>query len=110
MSFPGADQQLTPHSYYAATAPRGVGHAPLQSNPAASMQARRARNVHHLQGFSGRGLALTGSAGRLAAQSIAGGAERFDTFARIRPYPDGRLLRTPALRTRKLYYRLKDML
>ena len=32
MSFHGADQQLTQHSYYAATATRCDGYAPLQSN------------------------------------------------------------------------------
>ena len=56
-------------------------------------------NVYYLQGFSGHGLALTGLAGKLVAEAIAGDAERFDTFARIRhrPFPGGKLLRTPAL-------------
>ena len=69
-------------------------------------------NVYYLQGFSGHGLALTGLAGRLVAEAIAGDAERFDTFARIRhrPFPGGRLLRTPALVAGMAYYRLKDML
>ena len=68
--------------------------------------------VYYLQGFSGHGLALTGLAGRLVAEAIAGDAERFDTFARIRhrPFPGGRLLRTPALVAGMAYYRLKDML
>lgn len=69
-------------------------------------------NVYYLQGFSGHGLALTGLAGRLVAEAIAGDAERFDTFARIRhrPFPGGRLLRTPALVMGMAYYRLRDML
>jgi gamma-glutamylputrescine oxidase len=69
-------------------------------------------NVYYLQGFSGHGLALTGLAGRVVAEAIAGDAERFDTFARIkhRPFPGGRLLRTPALVLGMAYYRLKDML
>ena len=69
-------------------------------------------NVYYLQGFSGHGLALTGLAGRLVAEAIAGDAERFDTFARIRhrPFPGGRLLRTPALVAGMAYHRLKDML
>ncbi len=51
----------------------------------------RAPNVYYLQGFSGHGLALTGLAGKLVAEAIAGDAERFDTFARIRhrPFPGG---------------------
>jgi gamma-glutamylputrescine oxidase len=69
-------------------------------------------NVYYLQGFSGHGLALTGLAGQLVAEAIAGDAERFDTFARIRhrPFPGGRLLRTPALVLGMAYYRLRDML
>lgn len=69
-------------------------------------------NVYYLQGFSGHGLALTGLAGRLVAEAIAGDAERFDTFARIRhrPFPGGRLLRTPALVVGMAYHRLKDLL
>ncbi len=69
-------------------------------------------NVYYLQGFSGHGLALTGLAGRLVAEAMAGDATRFDTFARLkhRPFPGGRLLRTPALVLGMAYYRLKDML
>ncbi|MGD9832799.1 MAG: NAD(P)/FAD-dependent oxidoreductase, partial [Piscinibacter sp.] len=69
-------------------------------------------NVYYLQGFSGHGLALTGLAGKLVAEAIAGDAERFDTFARIRhrPFPGGKLLRTPALVAGMAYYRLRDLL
>jgi gamma-glutamylputrescine oxidase len=69
-------------------------------------------NVYYLQGFSGHGLALTGLAGTLVAEAIAGDAERFDTFARLRhrSFPGGRLLRTPALVAGMAYYRLRDML
>lgn len=72
----------------------------------------RAANVYYLQGFSGHGLALTGLAGKLVAEAIGGDAKRFDTFARIRhrPFPGGRLLRTPALVLGMAYYRLRDML
>lgn len=71
-----------------------------------------APNVYYLQGFSGHGLALTGLAGKLVAEAIAGDAERFDTFARIRhrPFPGGSLLRTPALVAGMAYYRLRDLL
>jgi gamma-glutamylputrescine oxidase len=69
-------------------------------------------NVYYLQGFSGHGLALTGLAGKLVAEAIAGDAERFDTFARIRhrPFPGGKMLRTPALVAGMAYYRLRDLL
>ena len=73
---------------------------------------REHANVYYLQGFSGHGLALTGLAGKLVAEAIAGDAERFDTFARMRHrrFPGGRLLRTPALVAGMAYYRLRDML
>jgi gamma-glutamylputrescine oxidase len=69
-------------------------------------------DVYYLQGFSGHGMALTGLAGKLVAEAIAGSAERFDVFARIphREFPGGALLRTPALVLAMLYYRLKDLL
>jgi gamma-glutamylputrescine oxidase len=68
--------------------------------------------VYYLQGFSGHGLALTGLAGRLVAEAMAGDAGRFDTFARLRhhPFPGGRWLRTPALVLGMAWYRLKDVL
>ena len=69
-------------------------------------------NVYYLQGFSGHGLALTGLAGKLVAEAMAGDAGRFDTFARLkhRRFPGGRWLRTPALVLGMSYYRLRDML
>ena len=70
------------------------------------------RDVYYLQGFSGHGLALTGLAGKLVAEAIAGQAQRFDLFARLRHrrFPGGRLLRTPALVVGMAYYRLRDLL
>jgi gamma-glutamylputrescine oxidase len=69
-------------------------------------------NIYYLQGFSGHGLALTGLAGRVAAEAIRGNAERFDLFARIRhrAFPGGRALRTPALVLAMAWFRLRDLL
>ena len=69
-------------------------------------------NIYYLQGFSGHGLALAGMAGKLVALAIAGQAERFDLFSRIRhhAFPGGALLRTPALVLGMMYYRLRDAL
>ncbi len=69
-------------------------------------------NIYYLQGFSGHGLALTGMAGQLAAQAIAGQASRFDLLARLRhhSFPGGAALRTPALVLGMLYHRMKDLL
>jgi gamma-glutamylputrescine oxidase len=73
---------------------------------------RLEQDVYYLQGFSGHGIALTGLAGQLVAEAIAGSAERFDVFARIphREFPGGPWLRRPALVLAMLYYRLKDLL
>ena len=70
------------------------------------------RNVYYLQGFCGHGVALSGMAGRLVAQAIAGDAARFDVFSRLRhrPFPGGPWLRTPALVLGMGWYRLKDAL
>jgi gamma-glutamylputrescine oxidase len=73
---------------------------------------RLADNIYYLQGFSGHGLALTGIAGKIAAEAIAGQAERFDLYARLKHqrFPGGTLFRTPALVLGMLWYRLRDML
>jgi gamma-glutamylputrescine oxidase len=72
---------------------------------------RLASNIYFLQGFSGHGIALTGIAGKLVAQAIAGTAERFDVFAKIphRNFPST-ALRRPALALAMLYYKLRDLL
>jgi len=56
--------------------------------------------------------ALTGLAGKLVAEAVAGTAERFDVFARIphRDFPGGPVLRRPSLILAMLYYRLRDLL
>lgn len=86
------------------------GHVDLTRNRAPNF-GRLASNIYYLQGFSGHGIALTGIAGKLVAQAIAGSNERFDVFARI-PHRDFPVpaLRRPALALAMLYYRLRDLL
>jgi len=73
---------------------------------------RLAANIYYLQGFSGHGVALTGMAGKLAAEAIDGQTARLDLMARIphHDFPGGKLLRTPALVLGMLWYRLRDAL
>lgn len=73
---------------------------------------RLAPNAYFVQGFSGHGMVLTGIAGKLVAEAIAGTAERFDVFARIphHDFPGGALFRRPALVLAMLWFRLKDLL
>lgn len=69
-------------------------------------------NVYFCQGFSGHGVAVTGLAGKLIAEAIAGSAERLDLFAKIGhlPFPGGKLLRMPSLVLGMAWYRLMDYL
>jgi gamma-glutamylputrescine oxidase len=73
---------------------------------------RIAPNIYYLQGFSGHGLALSGLAGKLAAEAIRGSAARFDVFARMphRIFPGGPALRMPALILATAWFRLRDLL
>ena len=73
---------------------------------------RLGANLYYLQGFSGHGVALTGLAGQLVAQAVAGQAEQFDLFAKLqhRRFPGGPLLRMPSLVLGTLYHRLRDAL
>lgn len=69
-------------------------------------------NVYFAQGFSGHGIALTGMAGKLMADAIAGTAEKFDVFTRIphMSFPGGPMFRTPALVLAMAWYRMRDLL
>jgi len=69
-------------------------------------------DVYFVQGFSGHGIALTGIAGQLLAETIGGTEERFDLFNRIphRDFSGGAALRRPALVLAMLWYRLRDLL
>ena len=87
------------------------GHVDITRNRAPDF-GRLNPDVYYLQGFSGHGIALTGIAGKLVSDAIAGDAGRFDVFARIphRGFPGGAALRRPALVLAMLYYRLRDLL
>ena len=73
---------------------------------------RVGNNVYYLQGFSGHGVALTQLAGQLVAEALAGQAERFDLFARLKhhDFPGGPALRMPSLVLGTLWHRLRDRL
>jgi gamma-glutamylputrescine oxidase len=72
----------------------------------------RIGRVYYAHGYSGMGVAITGIAGKLIAEAMAGTAERFDVFSRIehRTFPGGTLLRHPLLVLAMLWYVLKDKL
>jgi gamma-glutamylputrescine oxidase len=68
-------------------------------------------NCWFVQGFSGHGVALTGVAGMILAEAIAGDQGRFDVLASIRhlPFPGG-VFRIPALALGMMFYKLRDQL
>ncbi|MFM2475848.1 NAD(P)/FAD-dependent oxidoreductase [Celerinatantimonas sp. MCCC 1A17872] len=69
-------------------------------------------SVYFAQGFSGHGIVVGAMAGELMAEAVATSAERFDVFSKIhhRPFPGGRMFRTPALVLAMAYYRIRDAL
>ncbi len=74
--------------------------------------ARPAPGILSISGYSGHGVGMATLAGKLAAEAIAGQAERFDLLASIpRPrFPGGIALRSPLLTLAMLWYGLKDRL
>ena len=72
----------------------------------------RMGNIFYAHGYSGQGVAVTGIAGKLIAEAVAGTAERFDVFAKIRhqTFPGGTLFRHPLLVAAMLWYVLRDKL
>lgn len=72
----------------------------------------RRGNVFYAHGYSGHGAMVSTLAGELIAEALAGTAERFDVLAGLpsRPFPGGRLLRTPLAMLGMLWYALRDRL
>lgn len=62
-------------------------------------------------GFSGQGLAITTQAGSVIAEAIAGTAERFDVYARLkpRPLPGGRWFRRPLMTLAMTWGAMRDL-
>lgn len=73
---------------------------------------RLSGNILSLSGFSGHGVAMASLAGEIAAETIAGQAERFDIMAKVpgMPFPGGPALRSPLLMAAMLWYSLRDKL
>jgi gamma-glutamylputrescine oxidase len=73
---------------------------------------RLGSNVYYAQGFSGHGIATSALAGRVLREAIRGQAERLDLYSRIphRPFPGGRMFRTPLLVAAMAWFKLRDAL
>ncbi|WP_321889942.1 NAD(P)/FAD-dependent oxidoreductase [Paraburkholderia bannensis] len=68
-------------------------------------------NYFYVQGFSGHGVALTGIAGRVVSQAIAGERAAYDLFSQLRHarFPGGAAWRRPALEIGMMYHRVMEM-
>ena len=73
---------------------------------------RIAPNILSGAGFSGHGVALSGLAGKVMGEAIAGQAGRFDTLAdlKIPNFPGGAAFRAPLLALAMTWYSLRDRL
>jgi gamma-glutamylputrescine oxidase len=69
-------------------------------------------NILSLSGFSGSGVALATLSGQIAAETIAGQAERFDVMAKVptKTFPGGPKFRSPLLVLAMLWFSLRDRL
>ncbi|MDC0116080.1 FAD-binding oxidoreductase [Octadecabacter sp.] len=74
--------------------------------------ARVSDRVLSISGYSGHGVAMATLAGKLAAEAVAGQAEKFDVFSTVPSprFPGGPRLRTPLLVLAMLWYSLRDRL
>ncbi len=74
--------------------------------------ARIAPTILSASGYSGQGVALATLAGKLAADAIAGQAEKWDVMASVPTprFPGGPALRHPLLVLAMLWYSLRDRL
>jgi gamma-glutamylputrescine oxidase len=74
--------------------------------------ARLRGNLLSFSGYSGHGVALATLAGQIAAEAIAGQAERFDVMARVPTprFPGGAALRSPLLALAMAWFALRDRL
>lgn len=73
---------------------------------------RLAPNVYSAGGFSGHGVALSGFAGKVMAEAVAGQAGRFDVMAQLQvpPFPGGAAFRAPLQRLGMTWYAMRDKL
>ncbi len=73
---------------------------------------RLAGNILTASGYSGHGVAMATLGGKLAAEAVAGQAERFDLMASVPTprFPGGAALRWPLLVAAMLWFSLRDKL
>lgn len=73
---------------------------------------RISNQIYYAHGFGGQGVVATNIAGKVIAEAVAGTAQRFDVFSKIKhaSFPGGDMLRRPLFVLGMTWYRLKDLL
>lgn len=73
---------------------------------------RLSPHIYFAHGFGGQGVILTNILGKIMAEAVAGTAERFDVFAKMRhnTFPGGDMLRRPLFVAAMTWFRLRDLL
>lgn len=73
---------------------------------------RLSKNVYYAHGFGGQGVVATNILGKVVAEAVAGQAERFDVFARVKhqDFPGGNWLKRPLFVLGMTWYRMRDAL
>ena len=76
------------------------------------LMGRVAPNIYYSQGYSGHGVNVTHLAGQIMADAVAGTFERFDLFAKVKPFvvPGAHTFSKPMVALGVLYYKIKDRL
>ncbi|MEO1274932.1 MAG: FAD-binding oxidoreductase, partial [Pseudomonadota bacterium] len=82
------------------------------TRPRAPAFQRLGKSMLSVAGWSGSGIHMATMGGLIAADAVAGQAERFDLLARmpVPPFPGGDWLRQPLLALALSYYALRDRL
>ena len=99
-------QQVFPQLHDARVEYLWGGNVDITQNRAPHF-GRLAPNILFTQGFSGHGVALTGLAGKVAAEAIAG---LYCVSPPTPRFPGGRRFRVPVLLLATTYFRLRDLL
>lgn len=118
MAYPGEDRRLRERmvKIFPQLAAAGIEHCwhgPLEFtiNRLPGL-GRLAPNVYYAHGFGGHGVIATNILGCVLAEAVAGHAERFDVFAKIKHanFPGGGLLKRPMFVLGMTWYKLRDLL
>ena len=118
MEYPGEDKRLRERMVKLFPQLHMVGihhcwHGPLEFtiNRLPDL-GRLSPHVYYAHGFGGQGVVATNILGCVLAEAVAGHAQRFDVFAKIKhaAFPGGNALKRPLFVLGMKWYQLRDLL